>query len=163
MVGRPSREISLGASGMWVIAAIRDEHVAQFAPDFHAAVARHAARPDLQAAWQAWRENPELVPGRFPGRDPNNPNLLLADPAVAAFDALACDMPWEDPDAAGLEHRSTAACDATIENLVVLVRKDSPVAAPVPWHRPGSCRTAARLVRQLPAHPDRGGGSEAAG
>ena len=114
---------------MWLIAAMPEERVAEFAPPFQLAVARHAARPEHQAAWRAWCEHPDLVPGYFPDPKPGHPTLVSPHPAVAAFNALACDMPWDDPEAADLDLPCTNAYDTTIDPVCVLVRKGSPVAA----------------------------------
>jgi hypothetical protein len=121
--------LAMGSSAMWLIAPMRDEKVAELAPRFHSAVNKHSARPALQAAWHAWCEDPDLVPGQFPNPQPGHPTWVSPLPAVAAFDALACDLPWDDPEADHVDLWAADLYDPLAEPVCVLVRKGSPVAA----------------------------------
>jgi hypothetical protein len=121
--------VLMGASAMWIVAPVRDEKVAELAPRFQSAVNKHSARPDLQAAWRAWCEDPDLLPGRFPDPQPGHPMRVSPLPAVAAFDALATDLPWDDPEAPHLDLWAGDLYDNSVEPVCVLVRKGSPVAA----------------------------------
>lgn len=114
---------------MWLVAAMPEERVKELALRFHSAVARHAAQAEHQTAWREWCENPELLPGRFPGLLLEDPRLYSPLPAVAAFEALIWETPWED---LGAERINFYAADNyldTVEPVCVVVRKGSPVAA----------------------------------
>jgi len=119
----------VGASAVWIIAAPREEWVAQYGPIFHLAVARHMARPEHQAVWHAWCENPDLEPGYFPDPRPGSPNQVAPHPPVVAFAALAGDMPWDDPEAPPIDLFSSHAYRDDVEHIALVVRKGSPVAA----------------------------------
>lgn len=125
---------------MWVIAGLHQVHVAQLAPRFHAIVAAHAAQPERQAAWRAWCDGPELVPGYFPDPQPGHPNMVGPLPATAAFNALACDMPFSSPDAMDLDLMRGDLYDDAVKPVCVLVRKGSPVAALFHGVGPGRSR-----------------------
>jgi hypothetical protein len=127
-VGRFSEGITLSVLGMWVIGPMREDQVARFTPHFQSALVRHAARPEIHAAWQAWCDDPALVPGRF--RDPQrHPTYFLPHPNVGAFEELAYAVPWGDPEVADLDLLSARNYDETVSGFVVSVRKGSPVAA----------------------------------
>jgi hypothetical protein len=119
----------MSVSGMWVVAAIKEKRIAEIAESFQQIVAGHRARPENQAAWQAWCEGADLVPGYFPSPQPGIPNMVSPLPSVAAFNALASDMPWHDGAEGSLDLFSADVYDAIVEPLVVSVRKGSPVAA----------------------------------
>ena len=119
----------MGVSGMWVIGGMDEKHVTELAPRFHSVVATHAARPDRQAAWRAWCDGQALVPGLFPDTRPGYANMVAPHTAVAAFHALAGDMPWDDPGAEDLDVLRGDIYDDGVKGFCVVVRKGSPVAA----------------------------------
>jgi hypothetical protein len=123
---------------MWLIAPMREGKVAELAPRFHSAVSKHSGRPELQAAWRAWCADPDLEPGYFPDPQPGHPTRVSPRPAVAAFNSLACDMPWDDPEVAHVNLWAADNYDSSVEPVCVLVRKGSPVAAL--WHGIGPAR-----------------------
>jgi hypothetical protein len=114
---------------MWLIAAMPEERVKELAPRFHSAVDRHAAQAEHQTAWRNWCESPDLVPGRFPGLLPEAPRLYSPLPAVAAFEALVGETPWDNLGAERINFYAAENYFDSVEPVCVLVRKGSPVAA----------------------------------
>lgn len=114
---------------MWLVAAMPQERVKELAPGFNSTVDRHAAKAEHQVAWRAWCENPDLVPGLFPDPQAGHPTMVAPLPSVAAFDALASDTPWEDPEAEPIDFNAARNYIDGLEPVCVIVRKGSPVAA----------------------------------
>jgi hypothetical protein len=126
----------MGASGMWVLLVARDEDLEPYRARFAALLAEHAARPDVQALWRGWRDQPELVHGYT--AEPGGTHRSLDQPNEA-FLHLGAGYPIADPDLDLVRDCQNLAEDGR-DAIVVNTRKVDPVAAL--FHGLGPARAA---------------------